>query len=81
MKLSIPQEGLHSLLQSVTSAAQSQADTMAILRNALLDAAEGFLTATCTNLELTLVARAQLIDIATEGSVTVPAKLLTTKPT
>ncbi len=76
MKLSIPQEGLHSLLQSVTSAAQSQADTMAILRNALLEAAEGFLTATCTNLELTLVARAQLIDIGAEGSVTVPAKLL-----
>ena len=76
MKLSIPQDSLHSLLQSVTSAAQSQADTMAILRNALLEAAEGFLTATCTNLELTLVARAQLIDIGTEGAVTVPAKLL-----
>ncbi len=76
MKLSIPQEGLHSLLQSVTSAAQSQADTMAILRNALLEAAEGYLTATCTNLELTLVARAQLIDIGTDGAVTVPAKLL-----
>ena len=76
MKLSIPQEGLLSLLQSVTSAAQSQADTMAILRNALLEAAEGFLTTTCTNLELTLVARAELIDITTEGSVTAPAKLL-----
>ena len=76
MKLSIPQEGLHSLLQSVTSAAQGQADTMAILRNTLLEAAEGFLTATCTNLELTLVARAQLIDITTDGAVTVPAKLL-----
>ena len=76
MKLSIPQEGLHSLLQAVTSAAQNQADTMAVLRNALLEASEGFLTATCTNLELTLVARAQLIDIAAEGAVTVPAKLL-----
>ena len=76
MKLSIPQESLHSLLQSVTSAAQSQADTMAILRNALLETADGFITATCTNLELTLVARIQLIDIGSEGQVTVPAKLL-----
>lgn len=76
MKLSIPQEALHSLLQSVTSAAQTQADTMAILRNVLLEASDGFLTATCTNLELTLRARAQLIDIPGEGSVTVPAKLL-----
>ena len=76
MKLSIPQEGLHSLLQSVSGAAQNQADTMAILRNVLLEAGDGFITATCTNLELTLVARAQLIDIPSEGAVTVPAKLL-----
>lgn len=76
MKLSIPQDRLHSLLQSVTSAAQTQADTMAILRNALLEASEGTLTATCTNLELTLVARCELIDMGMEGKVTVPAKLL-----
>ena len=41
MKFSIPQEGLHSLLQAVTSAAQNQADTMAVLRNALLEASRG----------------------------------------
>ena len=76
MKLSIPQERLHGLLQSVTSAAQTQADTMAILRNALLEASQGMLTATCTNLELTLVARCELIDMSEEGAVTVPAKLL-----
>ena len=76
MKLSIPQESLHGLLQSVTSAAQTQADTMAILRNALLEASQGTLTATCTNLELTLVARCEVIDLGTEGKVTVPAKLL-----
>ncbi len=76
MKLSIPQESLHSLLQSVTGAAQAQADTMAILRNTLLEAAEGILTATCTNLELTLVDQCELIDLSEEGAVTVPAKLL-----
>lgn len=76
MKLSIPQDSLHSLLQSVVSAAQSQADTMAILRNALIEASEGVVTATCTNLELTLVARAEVIDIGADGAVTVPAKLL-----
>ncbi len=76
MRMSIPQESLHGLLQSVTSAAQTQADTMAILRNALLEAAEGMLTATCTNLELTLVARCEVIDLGAEGKVTVPAKLL-----
>ncbi|WP_446831103.1 DNA polymerase III subunit beta [Candidatus Foliamicus sp.] len=76
MKLSIPQERLHSLLQSVTSAAQTQADTMAILRNVHLDAAKGALVATCTNLELTLIARCEVIDMGEEGKVTVPAKLL-----
>ncbi len=76
MKLSIPQDSLHSLLQSVTSAAQNQADTMAILRNALLEVSQGMLTATCTNLELTLVAHCELIDAGPAGKVTVPAKLL-----
>ncbi len=76
MKLSIPQERLHSLLQSVANAAQTQADTMAILRNALLETSQGMLTATCTNLELTLVAHCELIDAGEAGKVTVPAKLL-----
>ena len=76
MKLSIPQERLHSLLQSVTGAAQTQADTMAILRNTLLEASQGELAATCTNLELTLVARCEVIDVGVEGKASVPAKLL-----
>lgn len=75
MKFSIPRTTFLKAIQRVNGAIERR-HTLPILQNVLLDAHNGTLTATGTDLEIELVCRTSDLNIATEGRITVPAKKL-----
>lgn len=74
MKLSASRETLLTPLQAVMGVVERR-QTMPILANVLLVARNGRLSATATDLEVELVASAD-VDIAQEGELTVPGRKL-----
>lgn len=74
MKLSASRETLVKALQAVIGVVERR-QTMPILANVLLVARDGQLSVTATDLEVELVASAD-VDVATAGEVTVPGRKL-----
>ena len=76
MKVSIAQGELRRLLLQVAPAVSSRRrSTLPITRNALLQAKDGQMSATATNLETVIIARARA-RVSEEGSICVPGRLL-----
>jgi len=74
MKISLPRQNLQTSLQNVLGSVENK-QTMQILSNVMLDAREGQLTITGTDLELELVCTVDA-DCHTEGRTTVNARKL-----
>ena len=74
MKLTAGREVLLKPLQAVIGVVERR-QTMPILANVLLVAKDGRLAVTATDLEVELVASAE-VDVESEGEVTVPARKL-----
>lgn len=72
MKLSAPREAFLAPLSAVTGVVERR-QTMPILANVLIVAREGRVTMTATDLEVEMVAAAQ-VNIGEEGEVTVPGR-------
>ena len=76
MQVSIAQGELRRLLLQVAPAVSSRRrSTLPITRNALLQAKDGQMSATATNLETVIIARARA-RVSEEGSICVPGRLL-----
>ena len=75
MRFVISREALIKPLQLVAGVVERR-QTMPVLSNILLVAADGMLSMTGTDLEVELVARIPLHDLAEPGSVTIPARKL-----
>ena len=74
MKLSVAQTEILQALQVVSSAVPSRT-TLPVLSNILVEASEGSILFTATDLDLAIATRAKA-DVKAEGSLTVPAKRL-----
>jgi DNA polymerase-3 subunit beta len=74
MKFSVSQTELLQALQLVSSAVPSRT-TLPVLSNILVEAADGALQLTATDLDLSVTTKATA-DVKAEGSLTVPAKKL-----
>jgi DNA polymerase-3 subunit beta len=72
MKFSMPKESLSRTLQAVVSAVPPKS-TLPILSNFLLEAKDGRLKLTCTDLDVS-VCTETASNVATDGRVTVPAR-------
>lgn len=72
MKFSMPKESLSRTLQAVVSAVPPKS-TLPILSNFLLEAKEGRLKLTCTDLDVS-VCTETTSNVSTDGRVTVPAR-------
>ena len=76
MQVSIAQGELRRLLLQVAPAVSSRRrSTLPITRNALLQAKDGQMSATATNLETVIIARARA-RVSEEGSICIPGRLL-----
>ena len=74
MKFSVSQTELLQALQLVSSAVPSRT-TLPVLSNILVEATDGALQLTATDLDLSISTKATA-DVKSEGSLTVPAKKL-----
>jgi DNA polymerase-3 subunit beta len=72
MKFSMPKESLSRTLQSVVSAVPPKS-TLPILSNFLLEAQDGKLRLTCTDLDVSVCTETSS-NVSTDGRVTVPAR-------
>ncbi len=75
MKLSISRDSLLGPLQAVVGVVERR-QTMPILANVLLAAKDGGLTVTATDLEVELIAEAEVEKIDVAGDITVPGRKL-----
>jgi len=75
MKLSTSRESLLKPLQAVIGVVERR-QTMPVLANVLLVAENGVLSVTATDLEVELVARAEVDNVPTPGEITVPGRKL-----
>jgi len=73
MNLTTSRESLLKPLQAVIGVVERR-QTMPILANVLLNARNGILSVTATDLEVELVAQSPVDEIKTEGEITVPAR-------
>jgi len=76
MKFTAEREVLLRPLQLVAGVVERR-HTLPVLANVLVDARDGVVTITGTDLEVSLSAAAPGVDIAVEGSTTIPARKLT----
>ncbi|MDG9666494.1 DNA polymerase III subunit beta [Hahella sp. CR1] len=76
MKLTITREALVTSLQMISGVVEKR-QTMPVLANVLLDARDGKLVITGTNMEVELVAEISDVNIEHESRITVPAKKFT----
>src|SRR6266850_881831 len=74
MKFSVSQTELLQALQLISSAVPSRT-TLPVLSNILVEATDGALQLTATDLDLSISTKA-IADVKSEGSLTVPAKKL-----
>lgn len=74
MRISLPCHDLTRVLAAVTKVVEAR-NTIPILSNVLLSVADGTLTVRGTDLDIDVVAATQVLD-ATDGAITVPAKVL-----
>ena len=75
MKLSTSRESLLKPLQAVIGVVERR-QTMPVLANVLLHAAEGVLSITATDLEVELVAKSEVDSVKEPGDITVPGRKL-----
>ena len=75
MKLSTSRESLLKPLQAVIGVVERR-QTMPVLANVLLIADKDSLSVTATDLEVELVARTKVDEVATPGEITVPGRKL-----